>query len=342
MKKPVKRLLLSVTAVGAVLAVGLTTTTVVNAVATGREKDRIESYGQTVTVDGRQMNVQVTGDGPLDVVLLPGFGTASPVLDFGPLVTDLAEDHRVVVVEPFGYGLSDGTDVPRTTENIVSEVHEALQALDVDRYVLMGHSIAGLYGIEYATRYPDEVSAFVGIDSSVPGQPGMDTQFPTGLMGAAKSLGLVRVLSAVVGDGLDGAEGSEGAEGAESTEASAGSRGSDATDGPVYSDHVREQMRMLSNKNSLSSTYRDEMAHIPTNFERALGSTFPADLPLLLFVVAHNEKNPDWLPLHEQQAAEADDGTVVPLDGEHYLHHTHAPEIAEAFRTWEASHLAAD
>ncbi len=341
MKKPVKRLLLSVTAVGAVLAVGLGTTTVVNAVATGREKDRIESYGQTVTVDGRQMNVQVTGDGP-DVVLLPGFGTASPVLDFGPLVTDLAEDHRVVVVEPFGYGLSDGTDVPRTTENIVSEVHEALQALDVDRYVLMGHSIAGLYGIEYATRYPDEVSAFVGIDSSVPGQPGMDTQFPTGLMGAAKSLGLVRVLSAVVGDGLDGAEGSEGAEGAESTEASAGSRGSDATDGPVYSDHVREQMRMLSNKNSLSSTYRDEMAHIPTNFERALGSTFPADLPLLLFVVAHNEKNPDWLPLHEQQAAEADDGTMVPLDGEHYLHHTHAAEIAETFRTWEAIHPAAD
>jgi pimeloyl-ACP methyl ester carboxylesterase len=337
-KKPVKRLLLSVTAVGAVLAVGLATTTVVNVVATAREKDRIESYGQTVTVDGRQMNVQVTGDGP-DVVLLPGFGTASPVLDFGPLVTDLAEDHRVVVVEPFGYGLSDGTDVPRTTENIVSEVHEALQALDVDRYVLMGHSIAGLYGIEYATRYPDEVTAFVGIDSSVPGQPGMDTQFPTGLMGAAKSLGLVRVLSAIAGDGLDGAQGTDGGDG---TTASAGSRGSDATDGPVYSDHLREQMRMLSNKNSLSSTYRDEMAHIPTNFERALGSTFPADLPLLLFVVAHNEKNPDWLPLHEQQAAEADDGTVVPLDGEHYLHHTHAPEIADTFRTWEASHLAAD
>lgn len=315
MKKPVKRLLLSVTAVGAVLAVGLATTSVVNVVATSREEDRIESYGQTVTVDGRQMNVEVTGDGPVDVVLLPGFGTASPVLDFSPLVTDLAEDHRVIVVEPFGYGLSDGTDVPRTTENVVSEVHEALQALDVERYVLMGHSIAGLYGIEYATRYPDEVSAFVGIDSSVPGQPGMDTAFPTGLLGAAKSLGLVRVLSAVAGDGLDS---------------------------PVYSDHVREQMRMLSNKNSLASTYRDEMAHIPANFERALGTTFPADLPLLLFVVAHNEKNPDWLALHEQQAASVDDGTVVPLDGEHYLHHTHAPEIAEGFRTWETSRLAAD
>lgn len=313
MKKPAKRALVVVTAVAAVVAVGLATTTVVNVAATSSEKDRIEQYGETVTVDGRQMNVQVTGDGPVDVVLLPGFGTASPVLDFGPLVADLAQDHRVIVVEPFGYGLSDGTDVERTAENIVGEVHEALQQLDVDRYVLMGHSIAGIYGLEYANRYPDEVSAFVGIDSSVPGQPGMDAGFPTGLLGAAKRLGLARVLAAVAGDGLDGT---------------------------VYSDEAREQMRMISNRTSLSSTYLDEMSHISTNFEDAIGETFPADLPLLLFVVEHNEKNPDWLGLHERQAASVADGTVVPLDGEHYLHHTRSPEIADAFRAWESTRLA--
>lgn len=305
---------MAVTAVAAVVAVGLTTTTVVDVVATSSEKDAIERYGETVTVDGRQMNLQVTGDGPVDVVLLPGFGTASPVLDFGPLVEDLAQDHRVIVVEPFGYGLSDGTDVERTTENVVGEIHEALQQVGVDRYVLMGHSIAGIYGLEYTNRYPDEVSAFVGIDSSVPGQPGMDASFPTGLLGAAKRLGLGRALATVAGDGLDGT---------------------------VYTDEAREQMRMISNRTSLSSTYLDEMSHISSNFEGALGETFPADLPLLLLVVEHNEKNPDWVGLHERQAASVADGTVVPLDGEHYLHHTRSPEIAEAFRTWEAPRLAA-
>ena len=188
---------MGVTAVGAVLAVGLATTTVVNVVASEGESHRIESYGQRVAVDGGEMNVLITGAGPENVVLLPGFGTASPVLDFGPLVKDLAADHRVIVVEPFGYGLSDGTDKERTTENIVQEVHGALEALDVDRYTLMGHSIAGLYGIDYASRYPEEVTAFVGIDTSIPGQPGMDTQFPTGLMSAAKNLGLLRLMTAV-------------------------------------------------------------------------------------------------------------------------------------------------
>lgn len=194
MKRSVRKLLVGVTAVGAVLAVGLATTTVVNAVASEGESHRIESYGQKVSVDGGEMNVLVTGAGQENVVLLPGFGTSSPVLDFGPLVRDLATDHRVIVVEPFGYGLSDGTDKERTTENIVQEVHGALEALDVDRYTLMGHSIAGIYGIEYASRYPEEVTAFAAIDSSLPGRQGVDTMFPTGSISAAKNLGLLRLM----------------------------------------------------------------------------------------------------------------------------------------------------
>lgn len=308
MKKFAKRALISVTAIGAVVAVGLAATTIVNAVASNAEADRIVPYGETVTVDGREMNIQVAGEGAETIVLLPGFGTASPVLDFEPLVDDLAQDHRVIVVEPFGYGLSEGTDRPRSTESIVTEVHEALQALDVHSYVLMGHSIAGIYGIEFAHRYPDEVTAFVGIDTSVPGQPNMDTVFPTDLMAVAKNLGLVRLLTAFGGD-------------------------DDSLS--AYSADAREQMALLSNRNSLTPTYLDEMSHIRINFADALGSAFPEDLPLLLFVEADNAKNPDWLALHETQAAAVADGTVVPVDGEHYLHHTHSSEIADDFRAWE-------
>ncbi|WP_082924560.1 alpha/beta hydrolase [Paenarthrobacter nicotinovorans] len=298
---------MTVSAIGAVVALGLATTSVVNVVASNSESSRIESYGQRVEVDGRKINVLVTGSGIKDVVLLPGFGTSSPVLDFAPLVRDLSKDHRVIVVEPLGYGLSDGTERDRTTENIVQEVHGALQALNVNRYILMGHSIAGLYGIDYANRYPEEVSAFVGIDTSVPGQPGMDTEFPTGLMSVAKNLGLLRLITAVTG----------------------------SDDNPVYTEYAREQMQMLTNRNSMSPTYLNEMAHISSNFKNALGTAFPKDLPLLLFVVAENKQTPEWLDLHRGQAASVTDGTVVPLPGEHYLHHTHAGEIADGMRAWE-------
>ncbi|MFF2843299.1 alpha/beta hydrolase [Paenarthrobacter sp. NPDC057981] len=299
---------MTVSAIGAVVALGLATTTAANVVASNAESSKIESYGQRVDVNGSKMNVLVTGSGLKDVVLLPGFGTSSPVLDFAPLVRELAKDHRVIVVEPLGYGLSDGTDRERTTENIVQEVHGALQSLHVNRYVLMGHSIAGIYGIDYVKRYPDEVSAFVGIDTSVPGQPGTDTQFPTALMSVAKNLGLLRVVTAIAF----------------------------ADDNnPAYSDYASDQMQMLTNRNSMAPTYLNEMEHIGTNFQRALGTGFPKELPLLLFAVAENKQNPEWLELHQSQAASVTDGTVVPIAGEHYLHHTHAGEIADGVRAWE-------
>ncbi|MFK4789976.1 alpha/beta fold hydrolase [Microbacterium sp. ZW T5_56] len=308
MKKSRKALIV-LGSIAAVIAVGLATTTVVNVAATNAEAGAIEPYGQKVEVEGKSMNVLVTGEGD-NIVLLPGFGTSSPVLDFLPLIEDLASDHRVIAVEPFGYGLSDGTEEPRTTANIVSEVHEALQELGVRSYTLMGHSIAGLYGIEFAERYPEEVRAFVGIDSSVPGQPNMDAAFPTGLLGALKNLGLVRLLSGVGGDSGYGS--------------------------PFYDDHDRQQIGLLTNRNSLEPTYLDEMARIRTNFADAEGKTFPDDLPLLLFVQEINPANDDWLPMHERQAATVTDGTVIPLDGDHYLHHTQSPTIAQDFRAWEA------
>lgn len=140
------------------------------------------------------MNVLIQGSGEQTVVLLPGQGTPTPALDFKLLIDEITPNYKVVVVEPFGYGLSDETEKERTTENIVSEVHEAVQQLGLDRYILMGHSIAGLYGATYVNTYPDEVLAFVGIDSSVPNQPGMDVKLPLNAMKFLQKSGLMRLV----------------------------------------------------------------------------------------------------------------------------------------------------
>lgn len=247
------------------------------------------------------MNAVVTGSGPNTIVLIPGFGTAAPALDFAPLIAALSSETRVIALEPLGFGLSDPTEVPRTAENIVTEMHQAVSQLGVTEYALMGHSIAGIYGLTWAERFGDEMTAFIGIDSSVPGQANMDTSFPTGLMAAARFTGLAR-LAASAGDGLDGT---------------------------VYSDEIRQQMGVLANRTSLSPTYLDEMEHIAPNFRNAIGSTFPKDLPVLLFAQAgENPGQPDWIALHEEQAASVSHGELVLIPGAHYLHHTHSPEIA--------------
>lgn len=282
-------------------------TYVVNVICNGIEKKKIMSYGQHVVVDGKNMNVSIQGSGEQTIVLLPGQGTPSPVLDFKLLIDELTPDYKVVAIEPFGYGLSDRTEKERTTENIVSEIHEAVQQLGLDRYILMGHSITGLYGATYIKNYPEEVTAFVGIDSSVPNQPGMDAKLPLSTMEFYQKSGLMRLMKKVGGDSYESL---------------------------AYDEQTKEQMNLISNQVSSNPTMINELKHLGSNFKNAEKLTYPSNFPLLLFVQSNNEQNPNWIPLHEEQVKQSSMGKMIPMEGSHYLHHTKYKEIAEAFKEY--------
>ncbi|WP_018758069.1 alpha/beta hydrolase [Paenibacillus terrigena] len=307
MRKPLRILLKTLGAIAIAIVLFLAIVFLVNVFATKSDQAKIVPYGQHVSVDGKNMNVLIQGDGKETIVLLPGYGTAAPALDFKLLIDQLSPYYKVVAVEPFGYGLSDGTEKDRTTENIVSEVHEALQQLNINRYTLMGHSITGIYGINYVNKYPNEVTAFVGIDSSVPTQPGMDVKFPLKLFAFLKQSGLQRLAVKFGGDPYTGL---------------------------AFDDSTVKQMKMLSNRNSNTSTMLNEMDHISSNFKGAQGLTFPKDLPLLLFVQANNQGVAGWIPLHEGQIKDSVHGKVIIMEGSHYLHHTKFKEIAEDVRAF--------
>jgi pimeloyl-ACP methyl ester carboxylesterase len=117
------------------------------------------------------MHVYSEGNTGRTVVLLSGLGAPCPALDFRPVFSTLREDHRVVVAEGFGYGWSDLTDTPRTVQNIIGETRIALaKAGFKPPYVLMPHSVSGLYALHWANAYPEEVEAVVGIDMTILGK----------------------------------------------------------------------------------------------------------------------------------------------------------------------------
>ena len=133
-------------------------------------KKKFKPAGQFVDVNGRKMHVRVYGEGARTIVFLPGLGTASPDADFLPLTRRLTE-YRCVVPEPLGYGFSDDTDTPRTVEHIVDEVRAGLSAAGIrPPYLLLGHSVAGLYIRWWACRYPGEIAGLIGDDPSLPEQ----------------------------------------------------------------------------------------------------------------------------------------------------------------------------
>lgn len=199
-------------------------------------------------------------------------------------------------------------DKGRTSKNIASEIHEALSQLQIDRYTLMGHSIFGIYGLQYINDYPDEVTAFVGIDTSVSTQPGADDAISVKSLDFLNKSGLYRLLKSV---------------------------GPDPYAGLNFDPHTVEQMKLIANKMENNATMLNEMQYSASNFKDAQQLFFPADLPLLLFVQADNQEVEGWIELHEEQIKQSNSGEMVTMEGTHYLHHTKSKEIAEKVRAFK-------
>lgn len=304
MKKILRIMLISICTLITVMVVFLATVYFVNLISNEREKGKIEDYGQKVLVDGKQMNVLIQGDGKETIVLLPGYGTASPVLDFMPLVNELSPYYRVVVIEPFGYGLSDDTDKVRTSQNIVDEIHECLQKLNIKRYTLMGHSIFGIYGLEYVNQYEKEVKAFVGIDNSVPKQE--TDELPVSSLQLLHQSGFYRLIVKMNPDQLVM---------------------------PNVDDQTKDQIKMLTFRNFLDKSQASEAENFRNNFNNAQRLHFPKNLPVVFYLANETEEEtPSWKPMHEDLLKNVDHGKVVTFEGGHYLHHTKSKEIAADFR----------
>lgn len=131
---------------------------------------RERRIGTPVTVDGKTMYVYTEGRGPHTFVFMSGFGTASPIYDFKPLYTKLSTDHRIAVVEKFGYGFSDDSDSPRDIKTMLSQTRAALTGAGVEApYILVPHSASGMEALYWAQQYPEEVEAIIASDIAMPG-----------------------------------------------------------------------------------------------------------------------------------------------------------------------------
>lgn len=167
----------------------------------GKEKPLISDYIGTMTeVDGGNMCVYSAGNGKHTIVFMSGYATPSPILDFKPLYDKLSDDFRIAVVEKFGYGFSDETDMPRDVDTMLRQTREALKNVGIDGpYILCPHSASGIEALYWAQTYPDEIEGIAALDIALPGyhEESGYSIFPDKVMYCASNMGLIRLTDSI-------------------------------------------------------------------------------------------------------------------------------------------------
>jgi pimeloyl-ACP methyl ester carboxylesterase/class 3 adenylate cyclase len=122
---------------------------------------------ETRYADSGGVNIayQVRGEGPLDLVLVPGFVSQVELLDEDPstarFLRRLASFSRLLVFDKRGQGLSDRPGRPPTLEESMDDLGAVIEAAGFERPAIFGVSEGGPMSTLYAATYPGKVAALV-------------------------------------------------------------------------------------------------------------------------------------------------------------------------------------
>jgi pimeloyl-ACP methyl ester carboxylesterase len=117
------------------------------------------------SADGASIAYQVHGDGPLDLVFVPGFVSHTEIFWEEPAIARflrrLTSFSRLVFFDKRGQGLSDRFGRPPTLEETMDDLKAVMDDAEVERAAVFGVSEGGPMSILFAATYPERVSALV-------------------------------------------------------------------------------------------------------------------------------------------------------------------------------------
>ncbi len=122
--------------------------------------------GIMVDLGGYKLHVKIEGN-PNGPTVILDMGLGGNLLYWSLVQSKIAKFAQVISYDRAGIGWSDRGNLPKTSENIVDELHKLLDKANIKGpYILVGHSFAGITSRIFANKYPQEVAGVILVDSS--------------------------------------------------------------------------------------------------------------------------------------------------------------------------------
>jgi pimeloyl-ACP methyl ester carboxylesterase len=163
-QKYLRRLGKIVAGLALMLALLALTGSAYHAIASRWDQARYPPPGQMVDVGGYRLHLYCMGEGSPTVIIEAG--SASYSLDWHDVQSRLSGTTRVCAYDRAGYGWSEAGAEPRAGEQIVADLQTLLERAGVEGpYLLVAHSLGGIYSRLFAQQNPGRVVGMVLVDT---------------------------------------------------------------------------------------------------------------------------------------------------------------------------------
>ena len=121
--------------------------------------------GRLVNIGGRRLHIRCVGSGAPTVITESGSSSFS--IEWALVQDKVSAFARICSYDRAGFAWSDRGPAENTVEETMDDLHHLLRAAGLPApYVLVGHSIGGMYVQAYQRRYPEEVAGLVLVDAT--------------------------------------------------------------------------------------------------------------------------------------------------------------------------------
>ena len=113
-------------------------------------------------LNGFKMNYLESGDGPEPVVFVHGW--VSSHRWWRPVLERLPQGLRGYAIDLRGAGDSEAVETGHTFEQYAADLHQFVEALGLERFTLVGHSMGGQISLQYALQHQARLKALMLVD----------------------------------------------------------------------------------------------------------------------------------------------------------------------------------